>query len=238
MMQKCRMIVYSWIERIKAIERDHASTRLALDRLLDEARRDPTILTGDLEPQDIVEASGRLETHLPHPLVRRIRDGPPPVLGDDPGDRAADAALAGRHRRQVRSHPIASRTPMRCESIGTPWCMSETRKWPRSRSRRLGDTCAASSRSCRRPGDRHPERFPAPLDEPCRRSHAGDTGPSSLAEPDHETRADGARPAARTAPLGRRLPVGPRHPRRRGQGPARGRRRAHRPVREEPAAVL
>ena len=50
-----------WIRRIRAIELDHSSTRLALDRLLHEARRDPTILTGDLEPQDIVKASGRLE---------------------------------------------------------------------------------------------------------------------------------------------------------------------------------
>ena len=53
--------LYRWIERIKSIERDHASTRLALDRLLHDARRDPTILTGDLKPQDIVKASGRLE---------------------------------------------------------------------------------------------------------------------------------------------------------------------------------
>jgi hypothetical protein len=54
--------LYIWMEKIKSIERDYLSTRLALDRLLHEARRDPTILTGDLEPQDIVKASGRLET--------------------------------------------------------------------------------------------------------------------------------------------------------------------------------
>jgi hypothetical protein len=53
--------LYIRIERIKSIERDYLSTRLALDRLLYEVRRDPTILTGDLEPQDLVEASGRLE---------------------------------------------------------------------------------------------------------------------------------------------------------------------------------
>ena len=51
-----------WIRQIKSIERDHSSTRLAFDRLLEEARRNPTILMGDLEPQDIVKASGRLET--------------------------------------------------------------------------------------------------------------------------------------------------------------------------------
>jgi hypothetical protein len=50
------------MERIKSIERDYLATRLALDRLLEEARRDPMILTGDLEPQDILKASGRLDT--------------------------------------------------------------------------------------------------------------------------------------------------------------------------------
>jgi hypothetical protein len=54
--------LHIWMEKIKSIERDYLSTRLALDRLLHEARRDPMILTGDLEPQDIVKASGRLET--------------------------------------------------------------------------------------------------------------------------------------------------------------------------------
>jgi hypothetical protein len=50
-----------WIVRIKSIQRDHALTRLALDRLLDEARRSPTILAGQLKVQDIVKASGRLD---------------------------------------------------------------------------------------------------------------------------------------------------------------------------------
>jgi hypothetical protein len=50
-----------WIRRIRAIELDHSSTRLALDRLLVEARRDPMILEGSLKLQDIVNASGRLE---------------------------------------------------------------------------------------------------------------------------------------------------------------------------------
>lgn len=54
--------LYIGMEKIKSIERDYLSTRFALDRLLHEARRDPTILTGDLEPQDVVKASGRLET--------------------------------------------------------------------------------------------------------------------------------------------------------------------------------
>lgn len=53
--------LYTWMEKIKSIERDHVLTRLALDRLLHEARRDPTILSGNLKVQDIVKASGRLE---------------------------------------------------------------------------------------------------------------------------------------------------------------------------------
>ena len=52
--------LYRWIERVKSIERDHSSSRLALDRLRDEARRDPTILSGDLKSQDIAKASERL----------------------------------------------------------------------------------------------------------------------------------------------------------------------------------
>jgi hypothetical protein len=50
-----------WIGRIKSIERDYSSTRLALDRLLAEARRDPAILAGKRKVQDVARASGRLE---------------------------------------------------------------------------------------------------------------------------------------------------------------------------------
>jgi hypothetical protein len=50
-----------WIRRIRSIENDHSSMSLALDRLLQEARRDPSILRGDLSVQDIVSASGRLQ---------------------------------------------------------------------------------------------------------------------------------------------------------------------------------
>ena len=53
--------LHGWLRRIKAIEREHASTRLAIGRLLEEARRDPTILTGELKLHDIVIASECLE---------------------------------------------------------------------------------------------------------------------------------------------------------------------------------
>lgn len=50
-----------WIRKIRSIERDHSSARLALDQLLDRARRDPNILGADLKLQDIINASNRLE---------------------------------------------------------------------------------------------------------------------------------------------------------------------------------
>jgi hypothetical protein len=53
--------LHHWLRRIKAIEREHESTRLAIDRLLEGARRDPTILTGDLKLHDIIIASERLD---------------------------------------------------------------------------------------------------------------------------------------------------------------------------------
>ena len=123
-------------ERIKSIERDHLSTRLALDRLLDEARRDPTILTGDLKPQDIVNASGRLEgTYLIRLFAEfetglrlfwaTIRDTEPPT------QHLLDGIAARRG-----SQPIASRA---C-SAELPGARAG-REWPRSRSRRPGDLC-------------------------------------------------------------------------------------------------
>jgi hypothetical protein len=52
---------YDWLARIKAVEREYTSLRLATDRLLDEARRDPTILRRELRRRDIEVASDRLE---------------------------------------------------------------------------------------------------------------------------------------------------------------------------------
>jgi hypothetical protein len=50
-----------WLQRIKAIEREHTVTRLAVRRLLESANRDPTILKGDVTLRDIGHAAGRLE---------------------------------------------------------------------------------------------------------------------------------------------------------------------------------
>lgn len=52
---------HEWQSRIKAVEREYEAMRLASDRLLEEARRDPTILRDDLELRDIANASKRLE---------------------------------------------------------------------------------------------------------------------------------------------------------------------------------
>ena len=50
-----------WMERIKSIQRDHTTTRLALARLTNDALRDSSVLVGDLKVQDIARASERLE---------------------------------------------------------------------------------------------------------------------------------------------------------------------------------
>ena len=52
---------HEWQTRIKAVERDHASMRLATDRLLESAYRDPRVLQGDLRYRDVVHASAELE---------------------------------------------------------------------------------------------------------------------------------------------------------------------------------
>lgn len=52
---------FEWMNRVKAVEREHTATRFATDRLLDVARQDPTALTGELKVNDIQAASDRLE---------------------------------------------------------------------------------------------------------------------------------------------------------------------------------
>ena len=53
--------LYDWLGRIKAVEREYKSMRLASNRLLDEAHRDPTILTDDVGFRDIENALKCLE---------------------------------------------------------------------------------------------------------------------------------------------------------------------------------
>jgi hypothetical protein len=50
-----------WQGRIKAVEQQHAAVQLAAIRLLEEGRRDPTILKGDVKHRHIVEANRDLE---------------------------------------------------------------------------------------------------------------------------------------------------------------------------------
>lgn len=52
---------YVWLRRIKVVEREHSSMRLTTERLLQEARHDPTILRGDVEVRDIIDATDHLE---------------------------------------------------------------------------------------------------------------------------------------------------------------------------------
>ena len=50
-----------WQGRIKAVERQYAAVQLAASRLLEEGRRDPTILLGDVKHRHLVEADKDLE---------------------------------------------------------------------------------------------------------------------------------------------------------------------------------
>ncbi len=52
---------FDWLRRIKAVEREHAAARLAIDRLLSQAREDPAHLRGDVTLRDLATASGRLD---------------------------------------------------------------------------------------------------------------------------------------------------------------------------------
>jgi hypothetical protein len=52
---------HEWLTEIKAVEEEYVSMRLAADRLLEVARRDPTVLRGAVELRHLVEASAHLE---------------------------------------------------------------------------------------------------------------------------------------------------------------------------------
>jgi hypothetical protein len=86
--------LYEWLRRIKAIEQEHASTRLAIDRLWEAAHRDPTILTWDLKLHDIRIASERLEGTYIIRLFAEFEAGLrlfwPMARGTDPPSRTRD----------------------------------------------------------------------------------------------------------------------------------------------------
>ncbi len=96
-----------WQSRIKAVEREFLAIRLATDRLLEAARRDPTTLLNQVEFRDLTRASAALEgsylirmfaefeTELrlcwgtirdTHPPMRDLLDGLAAIRGipDDP----------------------------------------------------------------------------------------------------------------------------------------------------------
>lgn len=53
--------LYDWLRRVKAVEREHAATQLAMERLSISAERDPTILAGGLTARDLGHAMRNLE---------------------------------------------------------------------------------------------------------------------------------------------------------------------------------
>lgn len=50
-----------WQSRIKAVEREYFSVRIAMDWLLETARRDPGVLRDRVDPRDVNRASEELE---------------------------------------------------------------------------------------------------------------------------------------------------------------------------------
>jgi hypothetical protein len=50
-----------WLTQIKAVERDYLAAEFAIDRLLESAHADPTILRRNLGIRDLTQASARLE---------------------------------------------------------------------------------------------------------------------------------------------------------------------------------
>src|SRR6266542_5386145 len=52
---------FGWLTRIKAVEREYNTARLAVGRLEQHAKDDPLVLTGDLRLRDIRSVSERLE---------------------------------------------------------------------------------------------------------------------------------------------------------------------------------
>jgi hypothetical protein len=52
---------FSWMGRIKAVEREYGAIRFGTDRLLVAVNDDPSILEGQMRRPDIVTASRRLE---------------------------------------------------------------------------------------------------------------------------------------------------------------------------------
>ena len=51
-----------WQVRIKAVEREFLTTRLAIAPLTDDSRRDPSVLEGDMKPKDVVAAAQNVES--------------------------------------------------------------------------------------------------------------------------------------------------------------------------------
>jgi len=50
-----------WLNRVKAVEREHTATRYATDYLLNTVQQNPAILSRNLRVRDVAEASERLE---------------------------------------------------------------------------------------------------------------------------------------------------------------------------------
>ena len=85
---------FEWQNRIKDVEQEFASTRLATNRLLAEAKRDATILQKAVSLRDIQQASCRLDGTYIIRLFAEFETGLrqywPTARGTDPPTRTRD----------------------------------------------------------------------------------------------------------------------------------------------------
>jgi hypothetical protein len=99
-----------WLQRIKAVEREHAVARRAIDWLLESAKRDPTVLKGDLKLRDIENASERLEGTYLIRLFAEFETGLrlfwPAAKGTDPPNRTRDLLDGVAAARRIPDHQL------------------------------------------------------------------------------------------------------------------------------------
>lgn len=70
---------FDWHERVKAVENEFKSVRVAVERMIAAVGLDPTILGTGPSPTSLGVAARNLEGTYSGPAVRRVRVGAPVV---------------------------------------------------------------------------------------------------------------------------------------------------------------
>ena len=121
-----------WLDRIKAVEREYAATRVAIERLLTQLAPDPGILGVGRRPRDLKAASENLEgTYLIRMFAefetgvrsfrKTIKKGNPPVknLIDDVGAKRTipDDVIQAAHRVRVYRNALVHERDEEVETV-------------------------------------------------------------------------------------------------------------------------